>query len=297
MWFIQALRIVFHENVPQEVLEMSCSWFLGVFEGLSGLKSNLGNSHFSFILSWKYFVSGSSVSIPVKVVVLIHFSLNRAEKCSSIHCYLAFCILVFITYLQRLVHISIFLSLFIFSCVILLLICKVLVTFFKLALKMISKRRTIFSLVFMLKIFYSCCYCYCYFGPREFTGDPRHSPIRLSRPKKKNKKHSTGQKILDWSKTSRPVKKFSTSEKNSRPVKKNSRLAKKNSPHTRTNLERSISILKGRICISLDGMTSGLGILKKYRPLLSTMAFHSSSVYHVLLLSRLPSDSDTVWRN
>ena len=40
MWFIQALRIVFHENVPQQVLEMSCSWLLGVFEGLSGLKSN-----------------------------------------------------------------------------------------------------------------------------------------------------------------------------------------------------------------------------------------------------------------
>ena len=28
MWFIQALRIVFHENVPEKVLEMSCSWFL-----------------------------------------------------------------------------------------------------------------------------------------------------------------------------------------------------------------------------------------------------------------------------
>ena len=40
MWFIQALRIVFHENVPEEVLEISCSWFLGVFEGLSCLKSN-----------------------------------------------------------------------------------------------------------------------------------------------------------------------------------------------------------------------------------------------------------------
>ena len=44
MWFIQALRMVFHEKVPQEVLEMSCSWFLGVFEGLSYLKSNLGNT-------------------------------------------------------------------------------------------------------------------------------------------------------------------------------------------------------------------------------------------------------------
>ena len=42
MWFIQALRIVFHENVPEEVLEMSCSSFLGVFEGQSCLKSNFG---------------------------------------------------------------------------------------------------------------------------------------------------------------------------------------------------------------------------------------------------------------
>ena len=40
MWFIQALRIVFHENVPEEVLEISCSWFLGVLEGLSCLKSS-----------------------------------------------------------------------------------------------------------------------------------------------------------------------------------------------------------------------------------------------------------------
>ena len=38
MWFIQGLRIVFHENVPQEVLEMSCSWFLDILRGLSGLK-------------------------------------------------------------------------------------------------------------------------------------------------------------------------------------------------------------------------------------------------------------------
>ena len=39
MWFIQAVGIVFHENVPEEVLEMSCSWFLNVLGGLSGLKS------------------------------------------------------------------------------------------------------------------------------------------------------------------------------------------------------------------------------------------------------------------
>ena len=28
MWFIQALRTGFRENVPEEVFEMSCSWFL-----------------------------------------------------------------------------------------------------------------------------------------------------------------------------------------------------------------------------------------------------------------------------
>ena len=31
MWFIEALRKVFHENIPEEVFEMSCSWFLDVF--------------------------------------------------------------------------------------------------------------------------------------------------------------------------------------------------------------------------------------------------------------------------
>ena len=40
MWFIQSLRIVFHENVPEEILEMRCFWFLGVLERLSCLKSN-----------------------------------------------------------------------------------------------------------------------------------------------------------------------------------------------------------------------------------------------------------------
>ena len=90
MWFIQALRIVFHENVPEEVHEMSCSWFLGVFEGLSCLKSNFRKHarqeyRISASFSWKYFVLTSNVSIPVKVVVMIHFSLHRAEKCSSLH--------------------------------------------------------------------------------------------------------------------------------------------------------------------------------------------------------------------
>ena len=36
---IQAMRIVFHENVPEEVLEMSCSWFLDFLVRLSGFKS------------------------------------------------------------------------------------------------------------------------------------------------------------------------------------------------------------------------------------------------------------------
>ena len=31
MWFIQALRTVFHENVREEVFQMSCSWFLDYF--------------------------------------------------------------------------------------------------------------------------------------------------------------------------------------------------------------------------------------------------------------------------
>ena len=31
MWFIQALRIVFYENVPEEVFEMCFSWCLDVF--------------------------------------------------------------------------------------------------------------------------------------------------------------------------------------------------------------------------------------------------------------------------
>ena len=61
MWFIQALRIVFHENVPEEVLAMSCSWFVDVLGGLSGLKSYLspilgntrsgGVSHISSVFS------------------------------------------------------------------------------------------------------------------------------------------------------------------------------------------------------------------------------------------------------
>ena len=44
MWFIQALRTVFHENVREDVFQMSCSWFLGVFLGLIWPKTPiLGN--------------------------------------------------------------------------------------------------------------------------------------------------------------------------------------------------------------------------------------------------------------
>ena len=39
MWFIQALRILFYENVPEEVFERSCSWFLDFLERLSVFKS------------------------------------------------------------------------------------------------------------------------------------------------------------------------------------------------------------------------------------------------------------------
>ena len=39
MWFIRALRIVFHENVPEKVLKISFSLFLDVLGGLLSLKS------------------------------------------------------------------------------------------------------------------------------------------------------------------------------------------------------------------------------------------------------------------
>ena len=81
---------------------MSCSWFYDFLGRLSGIRSNFGKHakqpYFSFVLSWKFFVSTRNVSVLVKVVVLIHSSLHRAEKCSSMHCYLAFGILVFITH-------------------------------------------------------------------------------------------------------------------------------------------------------------------------------------------------------
>ena len=43
MWFIQALRIVFHENVPEKVLEMSCSWFLVFLTDYLASNPMLGN--------------------------------------------------------------------------------------------------------------------------------------------------------------------------------------------------------------------------------------------------------------
>ena len=57
MCFIQALRILFHENVPEEVLEMSCSWFLDFLGDYRAANPNLGNtcsdgvSHISFEFS------------------------------------------------------------------------------------------------------------------------------------------------------------------------------------------------------------------------------------------------------
>ena len=36
MWLIQALRIVFHENALEEVLEMRFSWFLDILGGIIG---------------------------------------------------------------------------------------------------------------------------------------------------------------------------------------------------------------------------------------------------------------------
>ena len=97
MWFIQALRTVFRENVREEVFQRSCSWFLDFFLGIIWPK-HAKQPYLSFVLFWKFLLLRSNVSILLKVVALIYFSLHRAEKCSSIHCYLAFGILVFITY-------------------------------------------------------------------------------------------------------------------------------------------------------------------------------------------------------
>ena len=44
MWFIQDLRIVNHENVPEKVLEMSCSWFLDVLGDYLASNPILGNT-------------------------------------------------------------------------------------------------------------------------------------------------------------------------------------------------------------------------------------------------------------
>ena len=89
--------------------------------------------------------------------------------------------------------------------------------------------------------------------PKKILDQPKFSTDKkVSRPVKnildRQESFSTGQKILDREKISRPVKKYSIGQKISQP--------------TRTNLERSIAILKGWICISLDGMTSGLVTLK-----------------------------------
>ena len=62
-WFIQVLRVVFHENVPEEVLEMSFLGFLMFWGGGGGCRAShpvLGNmrsggvSHISSVLSLKF---------------------------------------------------------------------------------------------------------------------------------------------------------------------------------------------------------------------------------------------------
>ena len=84
MWFSKALQIVFDENVPEKVFEMSCSWFLGIIwpkiQFWKHAKSRPRSIALSYVLSWKFFVSTSKVSILVKVVVLIYFSLHMAGK-------------------------------------------------------------------------------------------------------------------------------------------------------------------------------------------------------------------------
>ena len=84
MWCIEALRIVFHENVPKEVLKRSCSWFLSVFEGLSCLKSN-------FRIHAKLSIAFHLHSL-LEILRLNKYRFypckrrcNRAEKCFSIH--------------------------------------------------------------------------------------------------------------------------------------------------------------------------------------------------------------------
>ena len=100
-----------------------------------------------------------------------------------------------LTFLTLSTYFHIFIAFHIFSRVILLLICKVPFTF--LNLKMISKRCTILSLVFILKYFYSCC-----FRTRDNLPATRDTR-RLDYPDKK---------ILD-----RPNK-FSTHENKSRKI-------------------------------------------------------------------------------
>ena len=82
----------------------------------------------------------------------------------------------------------------------LLLICKVPFTFFE--LKNDVETSYNFFASFYLKIFFiAVVIVTVIFGyPRQFTGNPRHPPIRLSRkrekPSRPAKKFSTGKKIL-----------------------------------------------------------------------------------------------------
>ena len=94
-----------------------------------------------------------------------------------------------------------FLSLFTFSRAILFLICKAVFTSFKLE-NDLSEIETSYN--FFASFLNSCC---------------------------------TGKMILNWSKSYRPVKKFSTGKKNSRPVKKFS-TGEKNSRPVKKILDR-----------------------------------------------------------
>ena len=53
MWIIQALRTVFHENLREEVFQMSFSWLLDVFWGLSGLNLQLKETRKAGLLQFR----------------------------------------------------------------------------------------------------------------------------------------------------------------------------------------------------------------------------------------------------
>ena len=125
--------------------------------------------------------------------------------------------------------------------------------------------------------------------PQKIIVQPLDRPKNFSTTTKNSrsaKNFSTGKKFSTDKKNSRPVKKFSSGKKFStdknisRPFKKFStgrKLPGKKSRKeiSRRNLARLIWILKWWICISLDGMTSGLAILK----IISTTFVHYGFPY------------------